>query len=229
MRKIMTKEEWRRKRRFKRTVIKTLLILLIVTVLSGSGLLLTNYIVKHFISNNKGKDTITMTLSNSEPIKVEYLTPNPYSRPQKSLRRINGIVVHYTANPGSTAENNRNYFQGLAESQTIYASSHYIIGIEGEIIQCIPLTEISYASNDRNKDTVSIECCHLDETGKFSEETYESLVSLVAALCTEFDLDKKDIIRHYDVTGKLCPLYFVEHEDAWEIFKNDAMKEKLEY
>ena len=30
------------------------------------------------------------------------------------------------------------------------------------------------------------------------------------------------VIRHYDVTGKLCPLYYVEHEDAWQQFKADV-------
>ncbi len=31
-----------------------------------------------------------------------------------------------------------------------------------------------------------------------------------------FGLTGQDVIRHYDVTGKICPKYFVEHEDAWE-------------
>ena len=30
------------------------------------------------------------------------------------------------------------------------------------------------------------------------------------------------MIRHYDVTGKNCPKYFVEHEDEWEQFKKDV-------
>ncbi|MDD3174261.1 MAG: peptidoglycan recognition family protein, partial [Herbinix sp.] len=168
------------------------------------------------------------TLSNGTVIKAEYLTPNPYSRPQTRLKRIKGIVVHYTANPGSTAENNRDYFEGLADKKTTSVSSHYVIGLEGEVIQCIPLTEIAYASNDRNDDTISIECCHPDETGKFNKATYQSLVSLVSALCIEFDLTDSNIIRHYDVTGKLCPLYFVEHEDAWYAFKMEVMAETKE-
>lgn len=224
----LTKENWRRRKQRNRTIGITLCVLLVLTLIIGTALLIPKTFINNFISNNKGIETITQTLSNGEVIKVEYLTPNPYSRPQKVLKRINGIVVHYTANPGSTAENNRSYFEGLAEKQETYASSHYIIGLEGEIVQCIPLTEISYASNDRNDDAISIECCHPDKTGKFNKKTYESLVSLTAALSTEFDLDKKDIIRHYDVTGKLCPLYFVEHEDAWEKFKEDVM-DMLDY
>ncbi|HWT76315.1 MAG TPA: peptidoglycan recognition family protein, partial [Mobilitalea sp.] len=163
------------------------------------------------------------TLSNGEVIQIHYLTPNPYSRPQTKLRRVKGVVVHYTANPGTSADNNRSYFEGLKTKKTTYASSHFIIGLEGEVIQCIPLTEESYASNDRNNDTISIECCHPDETGAFNQETYDSLVALTAALCIEYNLESEDVIRHYDVTGKLCPLYYVEHEDAWITFKSDVM------
>ena len=128
-------------------------------------------------------------------------------------------MIHYTANPGSTAQANRNYFEGLKDEHTTKASSHFVIGLDGEIIQCIPSTEISYASNDRNGDTLSIECCHPDETGKFTDKTYDSLVKLTAWLCSRFDVPADEVIRHYDVTGKDCPKYFVENEDAWKQFQ----------
>ena len=32
-------------------------------------------------------------------------------------------------------------------------------------------------------------------------------------------MDVDAVIRHYDVKGKLCPLYYVEHPEAWEQFK----------
>ena len=41
---------------------------------------------------------------------VELLTVNEYSRPGIALDHVNGIVIHYTANPGSTAMQNRDYF-----------------------------------------------------------------------------------------------------------------------
>ena len=154
----------------------------------------------------------------------ELLTVNEYSRPGIPLDVVDGIVVHYTANPGTSTENNRSYFEGLRDSQSTYASSHYIIGIDGEIIQCVPLTEQAYASNDRNKDTVSVECCHPDETGEFSKETYDALVHLTAWLMGEYDLDIDDVIRHYDVSGKNCPKYYVEHPDEWDDFKTDVEK-----
>jgi N-acetylmuramoyl-L-alanine amidase len=228
MAKVLTKEKWRKRRR-RNQRITWILLILIVTIFAIKPILhLSETLWTRFGPNNIGKETVTQTLSNGEIVKEEYLTPNPYSRPQKRLRRINGIVVHYTANPGATAENNRNYFENLKDTKETSVSSHFVIGLEGEIIQCIPLTEISYASNDRNDDTVSIECCHPDKTGKFNQATYKSLVSLVAALSNEFNIDDKDIIRHYDVTGKLCPLYFVEHEDAWKQFKKDVRKNTIE-
>lgn len=162
-------------------------------------------------------------LTFEEPkLNVKLLTVNPYSRPGRAGGKINGIVIHYTANPGTTAMQNRNYFEGLKDSRETKASSHFVVGIEGEVVQCIPTKEIAFASNNRNNDTISIEACHPEADGKFTESTYASLTKLTAWLCNKFGLTEKDVIRHYDVTGKKCPLYFVEHEDAWEQFKADV-------
>lgn len=159
----------------------------------------------------------------SQPdIDVQLLDINEYSRPGIESDLITGIVIHYTANPGSTAQQNRDYFNGLKDSHETSVSSHFVVGLEGEIVQCVPTWEIAYASNERNHDTVSIECCHPDETGKFNDETYKSVVQLTAFLCEKYGLTQENVIRHYDVTGKICPKYFVEHEDAWQTFKEDV-------
>ena len=50
-------------------------------------------------------------------------------------------------------------------------------------------------------------------------------MELTAWLCNRFQLSSEDVIRHYDVTGKECPKYFVDHEDAWEQFRNDVQKQ----
>ena len=162
-----------------------------------------------------------------EYVEKDYLTVNPYSRPGEPLEKINGVVIHYVGNPGTTAHANRNYFQSLSSGrEDTYASSHFIVGLEGEVIQCVPLTEIAYASNTRNGDTVSIEVCHPDETGEFSPVTYDRTVELTAWLCREFRLDpSQDVIRHYDVTGKECPRYYVEHPEAWDDFRADVASE----
>ncbi len=120
---------------------------------------------------------------------------------------------------------NRNYFENLKDSHETKVSSNFVVGLEGEIVQCVPTWEEAYASNSRNIDTVSIECCHPDESGKFNDKTYQSMVELSAWLCLKFDLDENDVIRHYDVTGKDCPKYFVENEKAWERFRKDVGKQ----
>jgi len=159
-------------------------------------------------------------------VEADFIEPNPYSRPGAEMKRADGIVVHYVAKPGTSAKQNLNYFDSL-KNQTgdkkISASSHFMIGLEGEILQGIPIYEVAYAtSKEKNVDTVSIECCHPDETGKFNEATYDSLVKLTAWLCRNLGLTEKDVIRHYDATGKDCPRYFVAHEDAWKKFLSDV-------
>lgn len=153
-----------------------------------------------------------------EYVERDLLTVNEWSRPGTPLETVSGVVIHYVGNPGTTARANRNYFESLSSgTDGVYASSHFIVGLEGEVVECVPLTEIAYASNSRNDDTVSIEVCHPDETGEYGAVTYDRLVELTAWLCREFRLDPEtDVIRHYDVSGKLCPLYYVEHPEAWE-------------
>jgi N-acetylmuramoyl-L-alanine amidase len=157
-------------------------------------------------------------------VQEDLLSVNPYSRPGTELTKINGVVIHYVGNPGTTAEANRNYFESLAAgTDEVYASAHFIVGLEGEVIQCVPLTEESYASNSRNEDTVAIEVCHPDEAGEFSEVTYRRVVELTAWLCQEYGLEPEtDVIRHYDVTGKECPKYYVENPEAWERLRADV-------
>jgi len=152
----------------------------------------------------------------------ELLPVNEFSRPGTPLEEFNGVVIHNIGNPGTTAMQNRNYFANLAETHERHASSHFIVCLDGTIIQCVPLDEIAYASNERNDDTFSIEVCHPDSTGKFTDESYAATVRLTAWLCARYGFTSKDVIRHYDVRGKECPLYFVENEDAWERFKADV-------
>lgn len=215
------------KERRKRKIFVFTGLIILAILLSGFVLIIGNIIVSHIQKSaidysiywSKAEDDMTIEMPD---IDIQLLTINDYSRPGTATERIQNIVVHYTANPGTSAQNNRDYFEGLKDSQETKASSNFIIGLEGEIIQCVPTNEVAYASNHANIYSVSIELCHPDETGAFNDATYASLVELCAYLCDKFDLESEDIIRHYDVTGKLCPLYFVEHEDEWEAFKVDV-------
>lgn len=212
-----------KKRKVQRNIRLGLILLLILTVL----LILIKFFKPTWLTNKYVELKGDKIEAVKPDIDVELLTVNPYSRPGTPTNKITGIVVHYTANPGATAMDNRNYFEGLKDGHDTQVSSNFIVGLEGEIVQCVPTWEMAYASNSRNIDTVSIECCHPDETGKFNTETYRSMVQLCAWLCMKFDLNEEDVIRHYDVTGKNCPKYFVENEEAWANFKAD-IKEAIE-
>lgn len=152
----------------------------------------------------------------------DLLEINEYSRPGDRLERIDSIFVHYTANPGTSAAQNRSYFANLAQTHERSASAHLIIGYDGELIQCIPFDEQAYAVMTRNEDSISIECCYLSEDGSFTQETYDTLIHTLAWLLDEYDLSTEDILRHYDCGGKLCPLYYAENEDAWEQLLRDV-------
>ena len=156
-------------------------------------------------------------------IEERLLTINPYSRTGEKLQSIKNIVIHWVGNAGSSSIGNRNYFESLKDKH-IYASSHYIIGLNGEIIRCIPENEVAYHAGNLtvNRNSIGIENCHPDWDGKFNDTTYTRLVELCADICTRYSLSANDIIRHYDVTGKNCPKYYVENESDWLKFKSDV-------
>ena len=216
------RHRYRRKTRFMRRMrlyTRTGMFLLVFTMLVLIGMKF--YEVGPFENKYVEQNDANMKVAKPN-IDVRLLTINPYSRPGTQSEKIENIVIHYTANPGTTAEQNRNYFEGLKDSRKTRASSHFIVGIDGEIVQCVPTWEMAYASNDRNADSVSIETCHKTKDGTYTKETYESMVHLTAWLCEKFGLTEENVIRHYDVTGKNCPKYFVENEKAWETFKTDV-------
>ncbi len=153
---------------------------------------------------------------------------------------VKGIVIHYTGTPKQTAAQCRNYFENLKKQAgkkggtDIFASAHFIVGIDGEIIQAIPVSEMAYhvgaytynpdvvarLSRYPNDCTVGIEMCCTDGKGNFTEETEKAAAELAARLCNMFSLKPEtDLYRHHDVTGKLCPKLYVEKPERWHTFR----------
>lgn len=158
-------------------------------------------------------------------ITQKFLKIKETSRPGYKLTSVKNIVVHYVANPGTSAANNWSYFE-----QGHDVSAHFIIGLDGEILQCMPLDEVAWAigTKEGNYSSISIECCHPDATGKFNEATYRSLVKLVSWLCNQYGMDADAVLRHYDYERpggwrKNCPIYYVEHPIEWEKFKDNLV------
>lgn len=151
-------------------------------------------------------------------VQVNIIDVDGSSRRGEKLENFTDVVVHYVGNPGTTAQQNRDFYANPDAG----VSSHFLVGLEGEIIQCIPLDEKSSATSQRNRDTISIEVCHPDDTGAFKQASYDALVKLTAWLLDTGELSSDHVIRHYDATGKECPRYFVTNEGAWTQFQADV-------
>lgn len=208
----------RRRRRRRRAETRKKMIIGAMALMAALGVVLwlTSGSQSQSVAGKENKNVAQPTWIDEQLIQT-----NGSARRGKKLEEVKNIVIHYVANPGTTAKQNRDYFN----NDDTKVSSHFVVGLEGEVIQCIPLDEISSATNDRNVDTVSIEVCHPDESGKFADATYESVVKLTAWLCKKYNLTQNDVIRHYDVTGKDCPKYYVEHPAAWKQLQEDIGKE----
>ena len=173
------------------------------------------------IDKTPGEGAAAGTLEAPDWVIENFVRKHEDSRPGTSLKQVQGIVLHYTGAPGKSAEAIRSEFDLLDKGEKGSAAAHFVIGIDGTVIQCIPLSEISLAAGSQGTSYISIECCHIDDSGKFSKNTYETLVRLVDWLMGSFDLEPESVVRHYDVSGEACPSYYVEHGDAWNQFVVD--------
>ena len=161
------------------------------------------------------------------------LTPYNFTN-KNSLSRIKYIVIHYVG-AVSTAYNNACYFANAYRG----ASAHYIVD-EVSIWQCVSdddaswhcgggLQGSSYGSFYRkctNSNSIGIEMCvKKDSLGRwyFEPKTIENTIDLVQHLMTKYGIPIGNVIRHADVTGKVCPepyCYSTQHDNAWNEFKS---------
>lgn len=213
----MAKKSKRKRKLRKGRIVMAVIIVAAIVIMSC-------LVVKRINQNSEAKKVKNLAeIKIPDWIDSQIIDVDGTSRNGYKLKGVKDIVVHYVGNPGTTAQQNHDFYAGNQSN----VSSHFVVGLDGEIIQCIPINEWSAASNWRNNDTISIEVCHPDETGKFKKKTYSSLVKLVAWLENVCDIDESHVIRHYDITKKECPRYFVQHEDKWKTFKKNVEKYRL--
>ena len=170
----LTYKEYKRKiiiRRYIAAFITVLITALIIcSVVKIVSFFVSNEYDSGFVPTPYGKNVSEKvkkaeSLQPPDWVDVQLIHKHSTARTGIRLTDIDNIVVHYVGNPGSTAQNNRDYF----DKSSTDVSSHFVVGLDGEIIQCVPLYEKSAASNNRNKDSISIEVCHPDESGKFKK------------------------------------------------------------
>lgn len=147
--------------------------------------------------------------------------------------KIKYIVIHYTANDGDTAMSNANYFRTAYRG----ASAHYFVD-DNYIVQSVPDNYVAWSvggsrySNYKstggaslygsctNSNSISIEMCDTlkDGTHNVSDGTLANTLELVKTLMSKYNIDTDHVIRHFDVTGKACPAYYVD-ATSWAKFK----------
>lgn len=180
----------------------------------------------------------------------KYINVNPYSRPSTKLNDVKKLILHWTANFGASANNHYIYFgktmieqnAKLPANNRRYASAHIFIDRK-EALCIVPLNEVAYQANDvqkyvngkayrgvsaltpnANMLAIGVEMC-VEKNGAIHDETIDRTVKVFAELCKKYKLDPlKDIVRHYDVTGKDCPSPFVRDSSKFTKFKNDVKK-----
>ncbi|MGN1318902.1 MAG: N-acetylmuramoyl-L-alanine amidase family protein [Lachnospirales bacterium] len=155
----------------------------------------------------------------------------------RSTTSIKYIVIHYTANKGDTDTGNGNYFSRTA----VGAGAHYFVD-EDSCTQSIQDNRVAYHCETkgmsfkcscRNSNSIGVEMCSDFENGKYiiTEKTKLNTVILTKWLMKKYGIKSSNVIRHYDVCGKICPEPWVRNENEWNSFKNmldDIIKEDEE-
>lgn len=142
---------------------------------------------------------------------------------------IKYIVMHYTANDGDTDEGNAHYFQGAGRR----ASAHYFVD-EDSVTQSVRDNDAAWHCGGAlesshhplrgicmNRNSLGVEMCSDIVGGKYTitPQTVDRAVELVKYLVAKYGIDVDHVVRHYDVTGKLCPEPWVRDESLWRKFK----------
>lgn len=180
-------------------------------------------------------------------VKEMLLTSGRGGRPGRKIQP-KAVVIHWTANtnPGADAVANRNYFENHPQN---HVSAHYIVD-DSQVVKCLPEDEMGYHVGARryraralkllssypNDCTIGIEIC-VNKDGDF-KRTYQNTVALTADILLRYRWGVEQLWRHYDITGKACPRFFVNNAGArtygfesaaegWEQFKVDV-KNKMQ-
>lgn len=164
-----------------------------------------------------------------------------------NIPKVRGIVIHWTGNvdKGADAYANRRYFNTTERP----ASAHYIVD-DKVVIQCVPDNEVAWHVGDKprgnpnsrnnikdsrgpNYELLGIEMC-VNKDGDWAV-TYNNTIKLTRQLIAKYKLTTDQVYRHYDITGKSCPLMFLpdkvdgqQYDWNWLKFKDDLTVKTVE-
>ncbi len=170
-----------------------------------------------------------------------YVPISQFTRTGKKLKEFRGIVIHYPEWPNGSAKKiiDDNTMipkinAKLPPEKFKFASFNEVIDLNGDIYLTVPEDEMCYhvgsnsyselirtRLNNRypNLYLYGIEATHIDKEGRMTDETFDSLVKRCAYLLKKYSLTVNELYRHFDITGKRCPLWFVTNYGEWIQFK----------
>ena len=165
-------------------------------------------------------------------LKVNYAHKTNYNTGR--TQPIKYIVIHYTANDGDTDEGNAKYFSQPNKN----ASAHYFVD-EDSITLSVEEKNTAWHCGAakynhkycRNNNSIGIEMCSKkDKNGKYyiNELTIKNTIELTKNLIKKYNISINNVLRHYDVTGKICPEPFVRDEKQWNRFKQLLEEKEME-
>ena len=156
-------------------------------------------------------------------MKVETIPCLPANCGAERTEPVAYLVVHYTAGDGDTARDNGRYFARCA----VGASAHYFVD-EGGVVASVPEKRVAWHCGApsyrhracRNGNSIGVELCSRRAAGRytFAPETVKNALALLQGLLGRYGLGVEAVLRHYDVTGKICPAPFVDDQGAWQAF-----------
>ena len=157
----------------------------------------------------------------------------PYNFTKNNNKHNDWLVIHYVG-AVSSAKNNAQYFYTAKRG----ASAHYFVDAN-EIWQVVEDTDNAwhvggaktYYNACRNNNSIGIEmCCFKDDFGTwyFEPQTVQNTIELARELIKKYGISRGHVVRHYDVTHKICPAPFVNNPDAWQNFLDEVFKEDKE-
>ena len=161
---------------------------------------------------------------------MEFIACNTDNYRDGRTQPVRYIVMHYTANNGDTAKNNCDYYHRVGGLQ---ASAHYFVDEYGAM-QSVREDDTAWHCGAearhpywhpecRNANSIGIEMCsrkRADGSYYIKPETVANAAALAREIMQRYGIDTDHVLRHYDVTGKRCPMPWVDDPDQWTAFKD---------
>ena len=156
---------------------------------------------------------------------MEFVSCDPSNYRAGRTQPVRYIVMHYTANNGDTAKNNCDYYHRVGGLQ---ASAHYFCDEHGamqSVRECDTAWHCGarayWHPECRNGNSIGIEMCsrkRADGSYYILPETVANAAALAREIMQRYGIDTDHVLRHYDVTGKRCPMPWVDDPAQWTAF-----------